>query len=175
MLKIKKFMLGLFLSLMSMTTFSQQEQSFAIKIYGNVTLSQEKLITNAFLYLNKFWADKGKSLSRNITEEYFAPGTTLIINGKTVYTGYGQFEAHFKEVGKSIIGKIRFPLLEVIGVDNKLIVRFDEDIHDKNGNYYPANVMAIFTLQNNKIQQWEEVVNTKYFCQAESASVVYSK
>ncbi len=168
-------MIGLFLSLISLSTLAQHTQPFAIKIYENVTPSQEKLITNSFLYLNKFWADKGKSLSRNITEEYFAPNTTLIINGKTVYTGYDQFEAHFKAVGKSITGKIRFPLLEVIGVNNKLIVHFDEDIHDNNGNYYPANVMAIFTLQNNKIQLWEEVANTKYFCQAESASVVYSK
>ncbi len=174
-MKVIKFVMGLFLILISMPTLAQPYQPFAIKTYGNVTLSQEKLITNAFLYLNKLWADQGKSLSRNITKEYFTPDTTLIINGKTVYTGYDQFEGHFKVVGKNIIGKIRFPLLEVIGVDNKLIVHFDEDIHDKHGNDYPANVIAIFTLQNNKIQQWEEVAYTKYFCQAESASVVYSK
>lgn len=61
-----------------------------------------------------------------------------------------------------------------MGVDNKLIVRFDEDIYDSNGNYYPTNVMAIFTLHEGRIQQWEEVVNSKYFCQTESANVVYS-
>lgn len=167
--------MSLFLVLTCITSFAQTTQPFAINTYGNVTLSQEKLITDTFLYLNKFWSDQGKSLSANITKEYFTPDTTLIINGKTVYTGYNQFRDHFKEVGKSIVGKIHFPLLEVIGVDNKLIINFDEDIYDKNGNNYPANVMAIFTLQDNKIKEWKEVAYTKYFCQAASSSVVYSK
>lgn len=167
--------MSVFLCLVSLTVFSQEGQQVAIKTDGHVTPPQEKLIINAFIYLNKFWADKGKSLSRDITKKYFDPDTTLIINGKTVYTGYVQFESHFKEVGKAILGKIRFPLLEIIGVDNTLIVRFDEDIYDKNGNYYPTNVMGIFTLHNGKIQRWEEVVNSKYFCQAESANIVYSK
>lgn len=107
-----KLVISLFLAVVSLTTFAKEVQHFAIKTYGNVTPSQKELITNALFYLNKFWADKGKSLSRNITEKYFAPNTTLIINGKTVYSGYDQFEAHFKEVGKSIVGKILFPYLK---------------------------------------------------------------
>lgn len=167
-----KAVIGLFLSLISMTIFAGSP--IAIQKYGHVTPAQENLIANAFLYLNKFWADKGKSLSRNTTEKYFTPDTTLIINGKTVYSGYDQFDAHFKTVGKSIIGKIRFPLLEIMSVENKVIVRFDEDIHDNNKKNYPANVIAIFTLKDNKIQKWEEVAYTKYFCQTESEKAVYS-
>lgn len=170
-----KVVMSLFFCLLSLTTVAQAVPPLAISTYGNVTLSQKKLITDVFLYLNKFWADKGKSLSRSVTARYFTPDTTLIINGKTVYSGFNQFDAHFKAVGKNIMGKIRFPLLKVISVDNKLIVHFNEDLHDNNGNYYPTNVMAIFTLHNNKIQQWEEVVNSKYFCLAKSIKVVYSK
>jgi hypothetical protein len=170
-----KFAISIFLYLLSLTAFAQEEKPIAIKTDSHVTPSQKRLITNAFLYLNKFWADGGKSLSQNMTEKYFDPDTTLIINGKTVYTGYAQFESHFKEVVKNIRGKIGFPLLEIMSVENKLIVHFDEDIYDNKGIYYPANVMAIFTLHNGKIQQWEEVVNSKYFCQTKSANVVYSK
>lgn len=171
-----KLVITILLCFISQAIFAQEIQSPPIiKLTGRVTPSQEKLITESFLYLNKFWADQGKSLSRDITEKYFTPDTTLIINGRTVYNGYDQFEAHFKEVGKSIVGKIRFPLLEIIGVDNKLVVRFDEDIHDNHGNNYPANVIAIFTLDKGRIQRWEEVAYTKYFCQTESTSVVYSK
>lgn len=66
-------------------------------------------------------------------------------------------------------------MLEVLSVENKVIVRFDEDIYDNNGVYYPTNVIAIFTLNDRKIKKWEEVVNTKYFCQQESIAYVYSK
>lgn len=171
----KKLIFGLIGYSISLTTFAVSTQSIALKTDGNVTPTQEKLIVNTFYYLNKFWADKGKSLSSNITKKYFTPDTTLIINGKTVYKGYDQFDAHFKAVGKIITGNIRFPLLEMMSVNNKLIVHFNEDIHDNKGTYYPTNVIAIFTLHNGKIQQWEEVVNSKYFCQAESEKVVYSK
>jgi hypothetical protein len=172
-MKIKLFIFFLLISI-NLATFAQTAQPFAVKIDGHVTPAQKKLITDTFLYLNKFWADKGQSLSSKITKQYFTPDTTLIINGKTVYTGYAQFETHFKEVGKSIRGNIHLPLLEIIGINNKLIVHFNEDIYDNERSYYPTNVMAIFTLHNGKIQIWEEVVNSSYFCQAASTNVVYS-
>lgn len=167
-----KLLLIVILCSVSLTIFAQS-QPLITKVDGHVTPSQQRLIINALLYINNVWATKGKSLARNITKEYFDADTVLIINEKKVYSGYDQFDAHFKAVTKNIRGKIRLPLLEVLGVDNKLIVRFDEDINDNNGNYYPTNVIAIFTLHNGKIQQWEEVVNSKYFCQAESTNVVY--
>ena len=170
-----KLLMSLFFCLISFIVFANEIPSFAVKTDGDVTASQKKLMTDAFLYLNKFWADKGKSLSKNMTEKYFTPDTTLIINGKTIYTGYAEFESHFKEVSKHIRGKIRFPLLEVMRVDNKLIVRFDEDIYDNKSIYYPAKVVAIFTLDKGRIQQWEEVAYSSYFCQPESTKVVCSK
>ena len=163
------------LFLLFITISAEEMQHIALKTYGHVTTAQGMLINNAFLYLNKFWSDKGKSLSNVTTQQYFTPDTTLIINGKTVYTGYAQSNNHFKEVGKHIRGEIQFPLLKIISVDDKLIVHFDENIYDNNEHYYPANVIAIFTLQNGRIQKWEEVANSTYFCQAQSASVVYSK
>ena len=54
-------------------------------------------------------------------------------------------------------------------------MHFNEDIRDNHGNAYPSNVIAIFTLKNGKIQRWEEVTNSNYFCQPEAMSVVYSK
>lgn len=170
-----KLAMSLFLCLLSLNISAQKTQPLVLKIEGSVTTSQKNLIADTFIYLNKFWADKGKSLSQDITEKYFTKDTTLIINGKTVYTELPQFESHFKKVGKTIKGNIRFPLHEIIGVDNKLIVHFDEDIYDGHGTYYPTNVIAIFTLHNNKIQRWEEVVNSSYFCRVESLGVVYSK
>ena len=109
-----------------------------------------------------------------MTKKYFDSDITLIINDKQVLSGYDQFDAHFTQVGTTIRGKIRFPLLEVMRVDNKLIVHFDEDIYDNYGSYYPTTVIAIFTLHEGKIQRWEEVAYTKYFCQAGAANVVYS-
>jgi hypothetical protein len=76
---------------------------------------------------------------------------------------------------KHIRGEIRFPLLEVMSVGNKVVVRFDEDIYDNNEINYPATVMAIFTLDKGRIRQWEKVAYTKYFCRGEAANVVYSK
>ena len=158
-------MLMLFLCSTSMTSFSEVSQS----------LLEENLVNDTFLYLNKFWADKGKSLSRSTTEKYFTSDTTLVINGKEVYKGYDQFDTHFKEVGKTIRGEILFPLLDVMSKKNKIVVHFNEDIRDNHGNDYPTNVIAIFTVKNGKIQRWEEVVNSNYFCQSEAMSVVYSK
>lgn len=169
-----KLLISLFLCLISLPVFAQGTQSFAIKTDGHITASQENLITNAFRYLNKGWSDKGKSLSQNTTEKYFTPDTSLIINGKNVYTGYAQLAAHFQQVSQFIRGNIRFPLLEVMSIDNKLIVYFNEDIYDNNGVSYPATTMAIFTIDNGRIQQWEEVAYTKYFAQAESANAVYA-
>lgn len=171
---MKIILIALLLCLTSLTAFPQDAQSTAVKVGGRLTPAQEKLIKDTFTYLNTFWADQGKSLSQNMTEKYFDPATTLIINGKTVYTGYAQFNAHFKEVSKHIRGKILFPLLEMMSIGNKIILNFKEDIYDNNGNYYPANVMAIITLYKDRIQQWEEVVNSKYFCQPEAEKTVYS-
>lgn len=168
-----KLLLILILCSISLTIFAQSNP-LIMKVDGHVTPSQQRLIINTLLYINNAWATKGKSIARNITKKYFDVDTVLIINEKKVYSGYDQFDAHFQAVTKNIRGKIRFPLREVMGVDNKLIVQFDEDIYDNNGNYYPTNVMAIFTVHEDRIQQWEEVVNSKYFCQAESSSVVYS-
>src|SRR5579872_1579457 len=137
--------------------------------------SHEKIVKDAFSYLNQVWAANGKALSQKITEKYFDPNTTLIINGKKVYSGYYQFDRHFREVGKQVIGKIRFPFLDTINTNDKLIVRFDEDLHDNNGISYPANVIAIFTFYKGKIKEWNEVAYTKYFCRAESTAAVYSK
>ena len=99
----------------------------------------------------------------------------LVINGKTVYRGYAQLESHFEAVKKNIRGQIKFPFLEIIGVNDRLIVRFDENISDNHGRQYPGNVIAIFTLRNGKIWKWDEVVNSAYFFQPDSQTVVYSK
>ncbi len=175
MSKIKRLVISLFLCSMSLNAFAQGAQALITKTDGPVTQAQEQLIIGTFTYINKAWASQGKILSRNITEKYFEPNTTLIINGKKVYTGYDQFDTHFSQVGKNIQGKIRFPLLEVMSADDKLIVHFNEDIYDNRGTYYPTTTIAIFTLHNNRIQQWDEVVYTNYFCQPESEKVVYSK
>lgn len=170
-----KLMILLFLCFMSFPLFAKNTQSLVAKTDGDVTLSQEKLITEALGYINSVWADNGKSISRKITEKYFDKNTTLIINGRQVYIGYDQLESHFSQVGKNIQEKIIFPLLEMMRANNKLIVYFNEDIYDNHGTYYPTNVMAIFTLYEGRIQQWEEVVNSPYFCQVESATAVYTK
>jgi hypothetical protein len=167
----KNIIIVLFLWLICFDVFAQDYK----EKNHHLISSQETIIKNAFIYLNKVWATQGEALSRKETEKYFDLNTTLIINGRTVYTGYDQFDTHFREVGKHIIGKIRFPFIEVINTDNKLIVRFDEDIHNINGVSYPANVIAIFTLHKGRIKTWEEVAFTKYFCQTGSATAVYSK
>jgi hypothetical protein len=170
-----KAMITLLLFFISFTSFAQESQPKILKTVAHVTQAEEVLIINVFSYLNQFWADQGKSLSRKMTELYFDPDTSLIINGKTVYQGYGQFESHFKAVGKMIRGQIKFPLLAMIGTNDQLVVRFDEDISDYHGGHYPSNVMAIFTLRNGRIWRWDEVVNSPYFCQAASQQVVYTK
>lgn len=172
-MKIRSIII-LLLYLMSPSILAKESPPIAIKIIGKVTSAQEELIYNTLIYINQFWSDQGKSLSPKKTQKYFSPDTTLIINGKIVYSGLTQFESHFKQVGKVIAGQIKFPLLEIIGVGNTLIVRFDEDVYDNQKNHYPTNVIAIFTIQNGKIQRWEEVVNSTYFCQAGSQKAVWS-
>lgn len=162
------------LCLMNPIAFAQGEQPTALKIEGSLTQSQEDLIVDTFSYLNKFWADQGKSLSQDITEKYFDPDTTLIINGKTVYIGYSQLENHFKKVTQSTREITHFPLLKIISVGDTIVVHFNVDIYDKNGNYFPSNAVAIFTLKNNRILKWENVVNSKYFSQPESEKIIYS-
>jgi ketosteroid isomerase-like protein len=176
MIPIKKIIFLVFLSLLSLGTWSKALPPFAQQTAGNVTPLQENILTGALHYLNQFWADQGKSLSRKTTAKYFTPNITLVINGKLVFTGYDQFDKHFKSVGKNIIGQIIFPLHEVIYADNTLVAYFDEDIRDKKtGQHYPAQVIALFTLQHNKIERWEEVANTAYFCRADANNIVYSK
>lgn len=63
----------------------------------------------------------------------------------------------------------------MIGVSDRLVVRFNENISDDHGEQYPSNVIAIFTLRNGKIWKWEAVVNSGYFCQAASQKIVYAK
>lgn len=170
-----KLIVSVLLILISLVAVAQRSNIIALKKTGNVTSDQEQLLANAFYYLNQFWSDQEKSFSREIAEQYFDPDTLLIINGKTVYRGYAQLESHFEVVKKNIQGQIKFPFLEIIGVDNRLIVRFDEDISDKRGVKYPSNVIAIFTLRNGKIWKWDAVVNSAYFFQSDSQKVVYSK
>ena len=161
--------------LISFTAIAQESNPIVIMTTGNVTSDREQLLANAFRYLNQFWSDQEKLFSREIAEQYFDPDTTMVINGKIVYRGYAQLESHFEVVKKNIRGEIKFPLLEIIGVGDRLIVRFDENISDYHGGQYPSNVIAIFTLRNNKIWKWEAVVNSAYFCQATSQKVVYAK
>lgn len=147
----------------------------ALESYGTVSLAKEELLVNALQYLNRIWNDKGQSLNPAETKKYFTPNTTLIINGKAFYTGYQQFEDYFSEASHNVHGKIHFPLLKIFGIKNKFIAHFDENIYDNKGNYYPANVMAIFTIRNGKISKLEAIVNTKYFCEKESADIRYEK
>ena len=173
-MKIKLVIIVL-LILISFTAVAQESNPIVIKATGNVTLAQEQLLAIAFRYLNQFWSDQEKLFSREIAEQYFDPDTTMVINGKTVYRGYAQFESHFEAVKKNIRGQIKFPLLEIIGVNDQLVVRFDENISDYHGGQYPSNVIAIFTLRNGKIWKWDAVVNSAYFFQPDSQKVVYSK
>ncbi|MBS0351611.1 MAG: nuclear transport factor 2 family protein [Proteobacteria bacterium] len=159
----------------SFSAVAKESNLIVLKTTGNVISAQEQLLANALGYLNQFWSDQEKSFSREIAEKYFDPDTLLIINGKTVYRGYAQLISHFETVKKNIRGQIKFPFLEIIGVDDRLIVRFDENISDNHGGQYPSNVIAIFTLRNGKIWKWDAVVNSAYFSQPDAQKVVYSK
>jgi hypothetical protein len=170
-----KLVVSLLLFFFNFTAFSQESNPIVLKTVGYVTPSQEQLLANAFHYLNQFWSDQEKSFSRKIAEQYFDPDTTLVINGKTVYRGYAQLESHFEAVKKNIRGKIQFPFIEMIGVSDRLVVRFDENISDAHGKQYPGNVIAIFTLRNGKIWKWDAVVNSAYFSQPDAQKMVYSK
>lgn len=163
---MKKFHIKLFLILLL---------GFFILIAKAQNNQKIQLIINAFTYVNNVWATKGNALSEKLSQQYFTPDTTLIINGKTVYNNQSELTKHFQQVSQYIHGKFRFPLLEAVSVGNKVIVRFDEDIYDNQGIYYPAKVIAIFTVDHGKIQKWEEVANSPYFCQASANSVVYSR
>ena len=170
-----RLIISVLLILISFAAVAQESNPIVIKTTGNVTSAQEQLLANAFRYLNQFWSDQEKLFSREIAEQYFDPETIMVINGKTVYRGHAQLESHFEAVKKKIRGQIKFPLLEIIGINDRLAVRFDENISDHHGKEYPSNVIAIFTLRNNKLWKWEAVVNSSYFCQAASKKVVYSK
>lgn len=170
-----KLVVSLLLFFVNFAAFAKESNPIVLKTVGSVTSFQEQLLANTFHYLNQFWSDQEKSFSRKIAKQYFDPDTTLVINGKTVYRGYAQLESHFEAVKKNIRGQIQFPLIEMIGVSDRLVVRFDENISDDHGEQYPSNVIAIFTLRNGKIWKWEAVVNSGYFCQAASQRIVYSK
>jgi hypothetical protein len=170
-----KLIVSMLLILISLTAIAQESNLIVLKTTGNVTSAQEQLLANAFHYLNQFWSDQEKLFSREIAEQYFDPDTIMVINGKTVYRGYAQLESHFEAVKKNIRGEIKFPFLEVIGVDDRLVARFDENISDNHGGQYPGNVIAIFTLRNGKIWKWDAVVNSVYFFQPDSQKVVYAK
>ena len=169
-----KSTIGILLCLVAFIIHAQEKLP-VLQIEGQKTDQKIKVISGAFAYINDVWASKGLALSQERTQTYFTKDTALIINGKMVCKGYDEFTKHFQQVSQHIQGKFRFPLFEAIGVNNKVVVHFDEDIYDNHGTYYPANVIAIFTFDHDKIQKWEEVVNSPYFRQAAASSVVYSK
>lgn len=170
-----KLIVSVLLIFISSVAIAQQSNLIVLKTAGNVTSDQEQLLASVFHYLNQFWSDQEESFSRKVAEQYFDPDTTLVINGKTVYRGYAQLESHFEAIKKNIRGKIQFPFIEMIGVSDRLVVRFDENISDAHGKQYPSNVISIFTLRNDKIWKWDAVVNSAYFSQPDAQKVVYSK
>lgn len=172
--KKTKPIIGILLCFMNMFSMAAPVPNFSLKREGKVTLSQQKIIMQALQYINAIWAND-HALSRKTTLTYFTPDTILVINGRTVYTGYNQLEEHFQAVGKNIHGNFQFPFLVVIGARNTVVAHFNEDIVDINKVHYPTNVIAIFTFRRGRIERWEEVVNTPYFCQASSAKVVFSR
>jgi hypothetical protein len=164
---------ALIIGLSLYASFSYAETNSLIISSTNLSKSQEQVITNALQYINAVWADNSK-MNPKITNQYFAPDITLVTNGREVYSGYQSFNRHLQQLGLYLKGKIDFPLIEVLGAGNKIVVRYDLDVYDDNEHYH-MNDMAIFTLQRGKIARWEEVVNSSYFCQTSSQNAAFSK
>lgn len=139
----------------------------------NLSSNDRDIIVGAFQYINSVWS--GKPLISGLTQKYFAPDITFITNGKLVYVGYTGFDDHLRQLGQHMKGSIQFPLNEVIQSGNKLVVRYNLGIYDEKGKYYPVVDTSIFTINNNRIQKWDEIVYSPYLCSKKASRIVYAK
>lgn len=98
-------------------------------------------------------ADFEKSLSRNfnITNN----GLILAKSLQEYMNRIQQLQQKFSRID------INGPLTEPLISDNKLTISFDINVTARGGKKTPYRAMAIATIEDNKIAQWEQVAHEK--------------
>lgn len=127
---------------------------------------QQNLIVDTYRYIDSIMADKSKPIIENDLKKYFTPDITMITNGKKVLTGYTALTKHFQDIRTKLFAQTHFPLSEILSAGNKIVLKYNIDFYQQD-KIYPMNIIAIMTMQNNKIQQWDEVVYSSFLCSKE--------
>ena len=101
-------------------------------------------------------ADAGK-LGR-----YFSPSLQLVSNENNVVSNLNQFQERIAT------WKSNFPtttysklLVEPVVSANRVAIRFNAEPTDKSGKKHRLQIIAILTLENDKVTSWHEVIHEK--------------
>jgi len=94
--------------------------------------------------------------------KYFANNLQFLCNGKPTCKNLTDFLHRTTNILKQYPSYSFSRLFdELLIPDNKVVIRYDCDLVARNNQKSQINIMAILTIENNKVTQWSEVVHEK--------------
>ena len=95
-------------------------------------------------------------------EKWMAPNFQLFSNGKIISKNAADYMKRLVNFQKKFVHmEISDMLEEPLIYENKMAVHYDIDLTGRNGNQSKVFVMAIITLENDKVLRWEQVAHEK--------------
>jgi hypothetical protein len=121
------------------------------------------LVDQVFNLFRQYYGNSANNPpSEEAFSEFFNPSVKFVSNGQTVANGLEELtertanqQQEYKKITFSKFSE------EPIISGNKVILRFEADATPYNGPGLHAYVIAIFTLDGDKITQWTQVLHEK--------------
>lgn len=96
-------------------------------------------------------------------ERFFSPTFQLISNGQIVSRSipeYIEFYSHFRKKVSEV--QITEFLEEPIASENRVLIRYNKNVTEKNGHRLQFQIISTFTITQDHIIQWTEEVIPKF-------------
>lgn len=127
-----------------------------------VTLNKTQTLSaiNDFLSLTQKWCNQSNAPSMSDLESALTRNFQISSNGNVVgrsvsdymnrITRFRQKYSHFDIIG---------PLEEPLVADNKVALQYEVELTARDGKKSRVNIMALATLEGNKMAQWTQVAH----------------
>lgn len=134
-------------------------------IMATKTLEKSKLLNVVFDFFKQFPTWCGPSpVTPNIhdLEKYLSKNLQMFNNGQLVVKSSANYLDRLQKFQKKYSNfQVSQPLEEPLISDNKATLYYRLDLTARNGQHKQIFIMALMTIENDKISRWVEVTNEK--------------
>jgi hypothetical protein len=118
-------------------------------------------IYNFFTYFES-WIRKGTPVDLEELERYLTKDFQFISNGKQLAASAANYAERMETFRKKYTKfEISQPLEEPFISENQIVLNYQIDVTSHDNEHGKITIMAMGTIENNKIQKWAQVANAK--------------